>query len=85
MLKGTLRCMLVFVTGMVSGQDNVVSFTSSNLPIVVIDTEGRIIKDDPKVLANMGIIDNGAGVVNNLTDPFNNFEGKIGTSIRGSS
>ncbi len=85
MLKGTLLCAWFFVTGIVLGQDNVVSFTSSNLPIVVIDTEGRIIQDDPKISANMGIIDNGPGIQNNLTDPFNNYHGKIGISIRGSS
>jgi hypothetical protein len=77
--------MLIFVTGIVLGQDNVVSFMSSNLPIVVIDTEGRIIQDDPKILASMGIIDNGPGILNNVTDPFNNYQGRIGISIRGSS
>lgn len=33
----------------------------------------------------MGIIYNGVGVRNNVTDPFNNFNGKIGIEIRGSS
>jgi len=65
----------------VSGQ----TFTSSNLPIIVINTNGQAILDDPKIVANMGIIDNGAGVRNNLTDPFNNYNGKIGIEIRGSS
>ncbi|MDZ7646658.1 MAG: hypothetical protein U5K54_05440 [Cytophagales bacterium] len=33
----------------------------------------------------MGIIDNGPGVANNSTDPFSNYDGKIGIEIRGSS
>ena len=64
---------------------NVVSFTSSNLPIVVINTHGQQIPDDYKIIADMGIIYNGEGVRNNLTDPFNNYNGKIGIEIRGSS
>ena len=60
-------------------------FTSSNLPVIVIDTHGSAIVDDPKISADMGIIDNGPGVRNNLTDAHNNFDGKIGIEIRGSS
>lgn len=61
------------------------SFSSSNLPIVVINTNGQTIADEPKIIASMGIIDNGSGVRNNVTDPFNNYDGKIGIEIRGSS
>jgi len=64
--------------------DAVVPFTSSNLPIVVINTDGQSIMDDPKITASMGIIDNGAAR-NNVSDPFNNYNGKIGIEIRGSS
>jgi len=60
-------------------------FTSSNLPIVVIDTRGQTIADEPKITADMGIIDNGEGVRNFLTDPFNGYNGQIGIEIRGSS
>jgi hypothetical protein len=60
-------------------------FISSNLPIIIIDTHGREILDDPKISADMGIIDNGAGSVNHVTDSYNNFSGKIGIEIRGSS
>ncbi|KAA0227457.1 T9SS C-terminal target domain-containing protein [candidate division KSB1 bacterium] len=62
-----------------------VNFTSSNLPIVVIDTHGQAIPDEPKIAADMGIIYNGPGVRNNLTDPFNHYNGKIAIEIRGSS
>ena len=61
------------------------TFTSSNLPIVVINTNGQTILNEPKITADMGIIDNGPGVRNNLTDPFNHYNGKIGIEIRGSS
>lgn len=60
-------------------------FTSSNLPIVVLNTNGQTIPDDHKITADMGIIYNGEGVRNYLTDPFNNYNGKIGIEIRGSS
>ena len=61
------------------------SFTSSNLPLVVINTNGQTILDDPKIYADMGIIWNGAGKRNALTDPKNNYNGKIGIEKRGSS
>jgi hypothetical protein len=60
-------------------------FTSSNLPILVIDTKGRAIPDEPKIEATMGVIDNGPGKRNNITDPFNGYNGKIGIEIRGQS
>ena len=71
-------------TGLISAV-NAQTFTSSNLPIIVINTNGQAIVDDPKIVATMGIIDNGVGVRNNLTDAFNNYNGKIGIEIRGSS
>ena len=64
---------------------SLVTFTSSNLPIVIINTNGQEIPDDYKITADMGVIYNGEGVRNNLTDPYNNYNGKIGIEIRGSS
>ncbi len=66
-------------------QAQTVNFTSSNLPIVVINTHGQDIPDEPKIEADMGIIYNGAGVRNNLADPFNNYDGKIGIELHGHS
>jgi len=60
-------------------------FTSSNLPIVIINTNGQIIIDDEKITADMGVIYNGEGVRNYMTDPRNHYNGKIGIEIRGSS
>ena len=61
------------------------SFQSSNLPIVVISTHSLTIGNEPKIEADMGIIFNGPGIRNNVTDPPNNYNGKIGIEIRGSS
>ncbi|WP_298348952.1 CotH kinase family protein [Runella sp.] len=69
------------------------NFESSNLPIVVINTEGKTIVDEPKVNVKMGIIDNGTGnrnyyknpFNNNLPDPFNSFDGTVGIELRGSA
>ena len=60
-------------------------FTSSDLPLVVINTNGKQIIDDPKIIADMGIIWNGSGKRNSLSDPKNNYNGKIGIELRGSS
>jgi len=62
-----------------------VSFESSNLPIVIIDTHGASIPDEPKVTADMGIIDNGPNQRNNINDLLNDYDGKIGIELRGSS
>ncbi len=62
-----------------------VIFTSSNLPIVVINTNYMTIRDDPKIFADMGIIWNGIDKRNSVNDPKNNYYGKIAIEIRGSS
>lgn len=58
---------------------------SSNLPIVVINTDSGTIPDEPKVDAWMGIVDNGPGRRNRPGDPRNGYDGRIGIEIRGSS
>jgi len=62
-----------------------VELVSSNLPIVVINTWGQEIVDDPRIIVHMGIIDNGPGVRNNLTDNYNNYDGLIAIELRGST
>ncbi|KAF0199638.1 MAG: Spore coat protein CotH [Bacteroidetes bacterium] len=59
-------------------------FDASNLPIVLIDTYGQEILDDPKILAGMKIIDNAPGQRNHITDP-PAYDGYAGIEIRGSS
>jgi hypothetical protein len=62
-----------------------VNFTSSNLPIIIINTNGQTIPDEPKITADMGMINNPNGARNNVTDPFNEYNGKIGIEVRGES
>ncbi|GAB5536998.1 MAG: CotH kinase family protein [Rubricoccaceae bacterium] len=62
-----------------------VSFTSSNLPIVILDTEGQSIPDEPKITAQMQIIDNGPGTRNVITDTPTGYDGFIGIEVRGST
>jgi hypothetical protein len=61
------------------------SFTDSNLPIIIINTGGQTIMDEPKVMVDMGVIYNGVGMTNHVTDAYNNYSGKITIEIRGSS
>lgn len=59
---------------------------STNLPIVVINTIGGVqIPNQPKVDATMGVIYNGEGNMNHISDPYNEYYGNIGIEIRGSS
>ena len=59
--------------------------TSSNLPIVVLDTYNVDIPDEPKIDGTMGIIFNGDNQMNYLSDPYNEFYGQIAIEKRGSS
>ncbi|MBK7406700.1 MAG: CotH kinase family protein [Saprospirales bacterium] len=61
------------------------SFTHSQLPLVVISTEGVLIPDEPKIVAQMKVIDNGPGQSNFLTDTGNVYQGWIGIEVRGKS
>jgi hypothetical protein len=65
-------------------------FTDSNLPIVLINTDGGVeIPDSPRVFGNMTIIYRGAGQRNYLTDQntpaYLNYNSRINIEIRGSS
>ena len=63
----------------------ILTLYSSTIPIVVINTGGIPIPDEPKITAQMGIIDNGYGNVNHITDPYNGYNGYIGIELRGST
>jgi hypothetical protein len=56
---------------------------SSNLPIVIINTNGRSIPDDPKIDALMKIIDHGPGSWNRPGDARTSYDGRIGIEIGG--
>ncbi|MCE5347392.1 MAG: CotH kinase family protein [Bacteroidales bacterium] len=57
----------------------------TNLPLVVIETRGQTIKDDPKITAWMKVIDNGSGKTNNPYQDGTDYEGYIGIEIHGQS
>ncbi len=61
-----------------------VSFTSSDLPIVIIQTQ-KAINADSKVLGTMKIVNNGVGQLNHLTDTPNDYDGYVGVKWRGES
>jgi hypothetical protein len=66
-------------------QSKSVDFESSNLPIIVIDTNGQKIRDEPRIAAHMGIVNNPEGARNHVTDIYNDYDGRINIEIRGQS
>jgi subtilisin-like proprotein convertase family protein len=62
-----------------------INFSATNLPIVIINTNGVAIPNNPKIDGTMGIIYNGPGMMNHPTDSINDYNGKIGIEIRGAS
>jgi hypothetical protein len=81
---------ITFFFIILSGNISAQSLTSSNLPIVIINTDGgTAIVDNPRVLATMKIIYRGPGERNYMTDQNNtlylNYNGRIDIEIRGSS
>ena len=61
-----------------------VTFTSSNLPIVIIQTD-QAINAETKVRGTMKIICNGEGEINHISDAANDYDGYIGIKWRGES
>lgn len=57
----------------------------SNLPLVLINTNGQPIPDDPKLKAEIRIIENPNGQLNHSTDTVYSYFGIIGIEQRGSS
>lgn len=58
---------------------------STELPIVLINTLGQEIPDEPKITALMEIKYNGPGTITYITDPSNVYSGRIGIERRGAS
>lgn len=84
-MKGKVICIFLLSTFFLRLSYSQVNLTSSNLPIVLIDTHGAQIPNEPKIPATMRIVDNGSGVRNEITGPYNDYDGNIGIEIRGSS
>jgi len=62
-----------------------VTLESSELPIVMINTLGQTIVDEPKIDCLMEMKYNGPGNLTYVTDPANVYNGNIGIEIRGAS
>ncbi|MFN6037118.1 MAG: CotH kinase family protein, partial [Bacteroidota bacterium] len=61
------------------------NFTDSDLPIVVVNTNGQTIQNNIEIPGMMGIIYNGPGIRNYMTDPFNYYNQPISIEVRGQS
>lgn len=58
---------------------------STLLPLMVIDTEGQEIPDEPRITARMGLIFKDYGRYNSREDPYNAYNGQISIELRGES
>jgi CotH kinase protein/Secretion system C-terminal sorting domain len=77
----TFFILLIITTFVSRGQ----SLTSSNLPIIKVNTNGKTIYNEPKILADMELIYNGVGKINNVSDKPTGYLGKTGIEFRGST
>ena len=88
MTKRLLYCLLLLFPAAIGS--NAQTLVSSNLPIVIINTDGGLsIPDEPKVPATMKLIWRGPGERNYVSDQntaeYLDYDGRIGIEIRGSS
>lgn len=58
---------------------------SSTLPIMVVQTNGFDVPDEPKIPARLRVIDNGPGMMNELNGAITGYNGWVGIEVRGSS
>ena len=77
----TIFVLLIIIIPVLKAQ----TLTSSNLPIIKVNTKGKTIYNEPKILADMELIYNGAGKINNVTDKPSGYLGKTGIEFRGST
>ncbi len=69
-----------------SQQNNETTWNDSTLlPLLIIDTYGAEIPDEPRIKAHMGLIHNETGDYNKLEDPFSEYDGQISIERRGES
>ncbi len=79
-----LLCSLCLGINIVTARQ--VELTSSDLPIVIINTNGQNIPyDDPRIVADMNVVYNGPGNRNSVSDSPDHYSGKISMEIRGES
>ena len=57
----------------------------TNLPLLIIETQGQTIVNEPKITVSLKVIDNGPGKLNGFLDDATDYEGIIGIEVRGQS
>lgn len=80
-----LNVILVFVLGMEGMAQTTGANLESNLPIIILDTKGQAIVNDPKVSGTIKIINNGGGQINKVTEGKYYYKGGLGIELRGNS
>lgn len=88
-LTSTLRGLSVsliflFQTLLMCGQITPSTF-AGHLPVFIIQTNNQTIQDANRIVADLKIIDHGAGLLNHYYDSGSVFNGKISIEIRGNS
>lgn len=78
-LSGLVLCSLFSIN--IQAQN----FSNSNLPILIIETSGQEIVDEPKINVDLKIIYNGPGQRNNLSDQDYHYDGIAGVEYRGAT
>lgn len=63
----------------------VLRLDSSSLPICIIDTRGKTIVNEPRIIAHMKVIDNGPGKMNYTNAKISQYNNFIAIEIRGNS
>ena len=58
---------------------------STLLPLLIINTYGEEIPDEPRITAHMGLIFNETAAYNKSTDPYAEYDGQISIELRGES
>ncbi len=86
-MKSIIRIFALFlgICALGSNIGHAQTLSSSNLPIIIINTSQQEIPDEPKINASIEIIDNGPGNLNAPTDPPLHYSGPIGIETRGNS
>lgn len=80
-VKRWLNIAVLILSGLVSqGQ-----LLTTHLPIVIVNTGGTTIPDEPKIGGTMQIVSNTTGALNTSDGPFNDYDGNIGIETRGNS
>jgi hypothetical protein len=81
-----VKFLTFFVTLCIACATNVISqtLTTTNLPIIIINTNGQQITDEPGIITDIKIINNASGI-NTITDSPNEHDGKAKVEYRGCS